>query len=115
MGGMITSLTSDVTTPPRATPMMTPMARARALLLVRNSRNPLIDGSVLDDLRQVLGLGDPVGELALARDAPHDAGTGRDDLLDRRREVGRVALGQLGGGVDAGRLEQVGVLGADAR
>ena len=30
MGGMITSLTSEFTTPPRATPMTTPIASARA-------------------------------------------------------------------------------------
>ena len=30
IGGMMMSLTSELTTAPRATPMMTPMARARA-------------------------------------------------------------------------------------
>ncbi len=39
MGGMMMSFTSDPTTLPSAAPMMTPMARARALVLSRNARN----------------------------------------------------------------------------
>src|SRR5688500_8804078 len=38
MGGMMMSSTSDVTTVPRATAMMTPMASASALVLSRNAR-----------------------------------------------------------------------------
>src|SRR5687768_7444485 len=38
MGGMMMSSTSDVTTVPRATAMMTPMASASALVLRRNAR-----------------------------------------------------------------------------
>src|SRR6188472_3122037 len=40
IGGMMIALTSVVTRVPSEAPMMTPMARARALLLVRNARNP---------------------------------------------------------------------------
>jgi hypothetical protein len=69
---------------------------------------------VLDDLLEVLRLADPIAELALARDAPDDARARGDDFLDRRREVGRVAMRQLRRGIDTGGLEQVGVLGPDA-
>ena len=68
---------------------------------------------MLDDLRQRLGLGHP------ALDFTH-GGLRADDLVlvvvlcHRRGQVRRVALGQLGGRVDAGGLEQVGVLGAYA-
>jgi hypothetical protein len=41
---MMTSLTRELTTPPRAAPMMTPMARAMALVLRRKSLNPLMGG-----------------------------------------------------------------------
>src|SRR5256885_6815624 len=41
IGGMMMSLTSELTTVPRAVPMITPMARARALVFNRNARNPL--------------------------------------------------------------------------
>ena len=47
-------------------------------------------------------------------DAPDDAGSRRDDFLEGGRQARRVAVRELGRGVDAGRLEQVGVLGADA-
>src|SRR5512146_1863991 len=95
MGGMMIPLTSCVTTPPSAAPRMTPMASARAFDLVRKSRNPLIVASVLDDLREVLRLGDPAGDLGLGRDAPDDARAGGHDFLEGDREVGGVALGQL--------------------
>jgi hypothetical protein len=40
MGGMMMSLTNEFTTAPSDAPMITPMARARALDLVRNSLKP---------------------------------------------------------------------------
>ncbi len=41
MGGMMMSATSEVTTAPSALPMITPMASARAFVLVRNAMNSL--------------------------------------------------------------------------
>src|SRR5882757_6756515 len=83
MGGMMMLLTSELTTAPSETPMMTPMARANALDLVRNSRKPLMADldSVLDHLRETLGLGDPALDLCLARDAADDTRTGGDHFL----------------------------------
>src|SRR3954469_1023025 len=116
IGGMMTALTNVLTSAPSETPMMTPMARASALDLVRKALKPaIVSGSVLDDLRQVLRLGDPAGDLGFARDAPDDPGPGRDDLLEGDGQVRRVALGQLRRGVHARRLEQVRILGSDAR
>src|SRR2546425_6414399 len=39
MGGMMTSLTSELTIAPKAAPMITPTARSTALPLIANSRN----------------------------------------------------------------------------
>src|SRR4249919_3971615 len=111
-----TVLIDAKSTLPSATPMITPTARASAFDLVRNSRKPPMSArrSVLDDLGEGLRLGDPAGDLGLARHAPDDVGPGGHDFLECRREVGRVALGQLGRGVHARRLEEVRVFGADA-
>src|SRR5215208_1431903 len=72
-GGMMMSLTSELTTVPRAVPMMTPIASARALVLSRNSRNCLTmrvsfdlgvgaRASVTDDLGEAVRLLDPAGD-----------------------------------------------------
>ena len=42
IGGMITSLTSEVTMAPKAAPMMTPTARSKALPLTAKTRNSSI-------------------------------------------------------------------------
>jgi hypothetical protein len=42
---MMMSSTSEVTTVPSAAPMMTPIARARAFVLNRNSRNSEMSAS----------------------------------------------------------------------
>src|SRR6188768_2093360 len=87
MGGMRMSLTSEFTTAPSAPPMITPIASARALDLVRNSLKPPIDrASVLDDLGEGLGLGDPARDLGLRRHAPDGVGAGGLDLLERGGE-----------------------------
>src|SRR5262245_24115107 len=105
MGGMMMSLTSELTTFPSAPPMTTPIASASAFDFVRNALNPPADGrrdaviSVLDDLRQILALVDPVLDLRLGRDPADDAGPRRDDFLDGRRQVAGVPMRELGGGV----------------
>src|SRR3954463_9681974 len=115
IGGMITALTRVLTTIPNDAPMMTPMARASALDWVRKARNPFIYApSVLDDLGEVLGLCDPVGDLALGRDPPDHAGPGRHDLLERLGQIRGVPLGELGWRVHARSLQQIGVLRANA-
>ena len=71
--------------------------------------------SVFDDLVELAGLVDPGRDLGLARESADDPWSGGDDLLDGDREVGRIPLGELGGRVDAGGLEQIAVLRPDAR
>ena len=96
IGGMMIASTSVVTTDPSATPTMTPIASARALVLVRNDLKSLIAAaSVLDDLVEPLRFGDPAGDLRLRRDAPDDAGPRCDDFLEGDREIGGVAVGEL--------------------
>ena len=70
--------------------------------------------AVGDGLVERLRLLDPAGHGRLRRDPPHRARPRRDELLERLRQVGRVAVRELRGGVHAGGLEQVRVLGADA-
>ena len=97
---------------------MTPMASASAFVLVRNARKPSHAGPRSVSARRPwagrLRLGDPAGDLGLARHPADHVRAGRVDLLERDREVRGVALGELGRRVDAGGLEQVGVLRADA-
>src|SRR5262249_5851621 len=50
IGGMMISLTSDVTTAPKAAPMMTPTARSRTLPRIANSLNSLNMVSPANDL-----------------------------------------------------------------
>src|SRR5512132_2777348 len=59
IGGMMMSLTSDVTTVPNAAPMMTPMARSRTLPRIANSLNSLSTPSSLfcNRLKQQAGRG----------------------------------------------------------
>src|ERR1035437_2979290 len=45
MGGMMTSLTSELTTLPMATPMITPTARASALVFSKNALKPDTESS----------------------------------------------------------------------
>src|ERR1035437_661904 len=56
MGGMMMSLTSEFTTLPMARAMITPTARARALALSKNSRNPATQ--TLLGLRRLVMRGD---------------------------------------------------------
>src|SRR4029077_15121414 len=116
IGGMMMSLTSEVTTVPSAAPMMTPIARASALVLSRNALNsPIIGsslGSVFDDLRELLRLGDPVPELLLRGDSPDDMWLRLHDALDLRGQARRIALRELRGRVDTGLLQEVGVFGS---
>ena len=112
------SLTSELTTVPSAPPMITPIARARAFVLSRKRAGIRTDHRgtsslraparlVLDDLGKLLRLVDPARDRRLGRDLADPVRARRVELLERLREVGRVALRQLGARVDAGRLEQV--------
>src|SRR6476619_2839645 len=113
---MMMALTSVVTTAPSEAPMMTPIASAKAFDLVRNALKPPIPVvlSVLDDLGHALRLGDPAGDLVLRRHPADHVRACRIHFLEGRGEVRRVALGKLGGRIDPGGLEQVGILRADA-
>src|SRR5450759_1557387 len=61
MGGMMMSLTSELTTLPTATPIITPTAKARALALSKNSLKP--------DTQSLLGL-----RRAVVRGRAHERG-----------------------------------------
>src|SRR5215212_5046433 len=126
---MMMSLTSELTTVPKAPPMITPMASARAFVFRRKARNsptigssvergrlapePPREASVADDLLERLRLVDPALDHGLRWDVAHRVPPGVQ-LLERLGEVLRVPAGQLRGGVDAGRLQHVGILRADA-
>lgn len=67
-----------------------------------------------DHLRQGFGLGDPVLDDRLGGDAPNPVRSRGVEFSERRGEVGGVALGQLGGRIDASSLEEVRLFGPDA-
>ncbi len=69
--------------------------------------------AVRHDAVEALRLLDPAGDRRLGRDPADPVRSRRIDLLERRRQVGRVPMGQLGRRVDAGGLEEVRVLGPD--
>src|SRR3954469_3082788 len=133
---MMMSLTSEVTTVPRAPPMITPIARASAFVFSRNARNspsmagsscggwaggepracrPIVSGSsVADDLREARSLLDPARDRLLGRHLADRVRAGRVELLECRREVRGITPGELCRRIDAGGLEEVGIFGADA-
>src|SRR6478736_6802914 len=88
------------------------LTRAALISVTRFSSSQFSD-SVSDDARERFRLLDPVGYLGRARDAAHEAPCGVR-LGERGDEVLHVALRELRDGVDAGRLEQLGELRADA-